>query len=198
MASHSCILGLGNSMHRGAWWATVHGVAESDTTEWLTHTHTFYCCLITKLCPTLLWPQGLQPTRLLCLWDFPGKNTGVDCHFLFQGCFLTQGSKPCPCIGRRFVVVVFYQWVTREALLLYFYFVSMQHLVLFSIPSFKSFFSWLAWPCFLLSLLLCWLSCICYPLESCCSSGIPIGPLVRSLHMIFLGNFIHTHGIKDV
>ena len=22
-------------------------------------------------------PQGLQPTRLLCLWDFPGKSTGV-------------------------------------------------------------------------------------------------------------------------
>ena len=29
---------------------------------------------------------------LLCPWDFQGKNTGVDCHFLFQGTFLTQGS----------------------------------------------------------------------------------------------------------
>ena len=25
---------------------------------------------------------------------FPGKNTGVGCHFLFQGIFLTQGSNP--------------------------------------------------------------------------------------------------------
>ena len=25
---------------------------------------------------------------------FPGKNTGVGCHFLLQGIFLTQGSKP--------------------------------------------------------------------------------------------------------
>ena len=30
-----------------------------------------------------------------CLWDFPGKNTGVDCHFLFQGIFPIQGSNLC-------------------------------------------------------------------------------------------------------
>ena len=29
---------------------------------------------------------------LLHPWDFPGKNTGVGCHFLLQGIFLTQGS----------------------------------------------------------------------------------------------------------
>ena len=27
-------------------------------------------------------PHGLQPTRLLCPWDFPGKSTGVECHCL--------------------------------------------------------------------------------------------------------------------
>ena len=31
-----------------------------------------------------LWPHGLQPARLLCPWDSPGKNTGVACHALFQ------------------------------------------------------------------------------------------------------------------
>ena len=31
-----------------------------------------------------LWPHGLQPARLLCSWDFPGKSTGVGCHFLLQ------------------------------------------------------------------------------------------------------------------
>ena len=38
-----------------------------------------------------LRPHGLQPARLLCPWDSPGKNTGVDCHFLLQGIFSTQG-----------------------------------------------------------------------------------------------------------
>ena len=31
-----------------------------------------------------LRPHGLQPTRLLCPWDSPGKNSGVGCHFLLQ------------------------------------------------------------------------------------------------------------------
>ena len=29
-------------------------------------------------------PYRWQPTRLLCLWDSPGKNTGVGCHFLLH------------------------------------------------------------------------------------------------------------------
>ena len=38
-----------------------------------------------------LRPHELQPTRLLCLWDYASKTTGVGCHFLLQGIFLTQG-----------------------------------------------------------------------------------------------------------
>ena len=41
-----------------------------------------------------LQPRGLEPTRLLCPWNLPGKSTGVGCHFLFQGIFSTQGSNP--------------------------------------------------------------------------------------------------------
>ena len=37
-------------------------------------------------------PHGLQPTRLLCPWASPGKNTGVGCHSLLQGIFPAQGS----------------------------------------------------------------------------------------------------------
>ena len=49
---------------------------------------------------------GLQPARLLCLWDSLGKNTGVGSHFLLQGIFLTQGSNPSllhlPALGGGF------------------------------------------------------------------------------------------------
>ena len=41
-----------------------------------------------------LGPHGLQPTRLLCPWDFPGKATGTDCHFLLQMILPTQRLNP--------------------------------------------------------------------------------------------------------
>ena len=55
-----------------------------------------------------LQPHGLQSARLLCPWDFPGKNIGVNCHFLLQGIFLTQIKLSSPilqavsCISGRF------------------------------------------------------------------------------------------------
>ena len=66
------------------------------------------CCVVDKLCPTLLRPCGLQPARFLCPWDSPGKNTGVGCHALLQGIFLTQGLNPCLLLGRQ----IFYYWAT--------------------------------------------------------------------------------------
>ena len=41
-----------------------------------------------------LQSQVLRPVRFLCLWNFPGWNTGVNCLFLLQGIFPTQGSNP--------------------------------------------------------------------------------------------------------
>ena len=38
--------------------------------------------------------MNCSPTRLLCPWDFSGRNTRVGCHFLLQGIFLTQGLNP--------------------------------------------------------------------------------------------------------
>ena len=46
--------------------------------------------LLAQLCPILRKPMGSYPTRLLCPWDSPGKNTGVGCHFLLWGIFPMQ------------------------------------------------------------------------------------------------------------
>ena len=72
----------------------------------------FNCCLVTKSCPTLLQTHGLKLARCFCPWDFPGKNTGVGCHFLLQGIFLTQESN-LHLLNCRWILS---HWGTREAL----------------------------------------------------------------------------------
>ena len=52
--------------------------------------------LVAQSCPTLCDLHGPEPTRHLCPWDFPGKHTGVGCHCLLQGIFLTQGLNLLP------------------------------------------------------------------------------------------------------
>ena len=46
-----------------------------------------WLCSDAQPCPTLCPLWTAEPTRLLCPWDFPGRNTGVGCHFLLQGIF---------------------------------------------------------------------------------------------------------------
>ena len=43
-------------------------------------------------CPTRCDPMNCSPPAVLCPWDSPGKNTGMDCHALLQGIFPTHGS----------------------------------------------------------------------------------------------------------
>ena len=51
------------------------------------------CCVLShSVISDSLQPYGLWPARFLCPWDSPGKDTGVGCHFLLQGIFLTQGA----------------------------------------------------------------------------------------------------------
>ena len=49
---------------------------------------------VAQSCPTLCDPTDCNLTRFLRPWDFPGKNTGVGCHFLLQEIFPTQGLNP--------------------------------------------------------------------------------------------------------
>ena len=51
-------------------------------------------CLVTQSCPTFCNPMDCSPPGSSVHGDSPGKNTGVGCHFLVQGIFPTQGSKP--------------------------------------------------------------------------------------------------------
>ena len=56
--------------------------------------HIYICavlCLVAQWCPVLCDLMNSSLPRLLCPGDFPGKNAGVGCHFLFQWIFLTQG-----------------------------------------------------------------------------------------------------------
>ena len=52
-------------------------------------------CVCAQLCPTLCNSMDYSPSRLLCPWDFLGKNTGVGCHFLLQAILLAQKSNLC-------------------------------------------------------------------------------------------------------
>ena len=68
---YSC---LETPMDRGAWGATVHGVTRVE----LNHHH-----------------HNLHDCQASLSMEFPSKNTGAGCHFLFQGIFPTQGSNLC-------------------------------------------------------------------------------------------------------
>ena len=94
------------------------GHKESDTTEWLNQqsrhihwvmrwrgmTENTNCILCHHLSILVKWSCsvvsdsfrlcGLQPPRLLCPWDSPGKNTWVGCHFLLQGDLPNSGIEP--------------------------------------------------------------------------------------------------------
>ena len=66
--------------------------------------------LVAQSCPTLWDPMHrLLPTRFLCPWDSPGKNTGVGCHSLLPGIFPTQGSNPGLPHWRQ---IIFTTWAT--------------------------------------------------------------------------------------
>ena len=83
-----------------AWHAVIHRVAKSRTQlrDWTELNWSgneklkvkWSCSVVSDS----LRPHGLQPTRLLCPWDSPGKNTGVCCYFLLQGIFPTQELNP--------------------------------------------------------------------------------------------------------
>ena len=56
------------------------------------------------------WRITFTHVTILCLWDFPGKNTWVGSHSLLQGSSWPRGWTRVSCIAGRFFTV----WATRE------------------------------------------------------------------------------------
>ena len=97
-----------NGFNRAAWdsqnclayWNSSKITADSDCSYEIKR----HLLLETKAMTNL---DYILKSKLLCLWDSPGKSNGVGCHALLQGIFLAQGSNPCLlllhyCIGGGF------------------------------------------------------------------------------------------------
>ena len=68
-------------------------------------------CSVNQSCLTLWDLLDCSPPSSSS-WDFPGKNTGVGCHFLLQGIFPTQGLNPRLLHCRQ----ILYCWAIGEVL----------------------------------------------------------------------------------
>ena len=72
--------------------------------------HWWCCDMISQSCPALQ-PHGLEPARLLCLWDSPGRNTGVGAiPFSIESSWPRVRTWVSHVAGRFFTI-----WATREA-----------------------------------------------------------------------------------
>ena len=78
-AAHQALLSLGFS--RQEYWSGCHFLLQCIKVKRESH----------SVVSDSSQPHGLQPTRLLRPWDFPGKSTGVGCH-----CLLRQKVKNPP------------------------------------------------------------------------------------------------------
>ena len=76
------------SLHLGCFWFFDY--------KWYNSVYFIGCvhaCSVMKSCPTFCDPMDCSLPGS-SVHGFPGKNTGVGCHFLHQRIFPTQGSNP--------------------------------------------------------------------------------------------------------
>ena len=64
--------------------SSVHGILQARTLEGVAISFSNAWEWSRSVVSDSLWPHGLQSTRLLRPWDFPGKSTGVGCYHLLQ------------------------------------------------------------------------------------------------------------------
>jgi len=97
----SCVFG------RGCLLWPVHFLGKTLLAFVLLHSFMDLQCVWAFNCSTMYYffsPMDCSPQGFSVHGIFPGKNTGVGCHFLLQGIFLTQGLNPYLCVsctGRR-------------------------------------------------------------------------------------------------
>ena len=70
--------------------------------------YNWFSCLVVQLCPTLCDPRPVARHAPMST-DFPGKDTGVGCHFLLQGIFPAHGSNPVLLHCRQILYHLSYQ-----------------------------------------------------------------------------------------
>ena len=70
----------------------IPGILQARTLEWVAFPSPMHKSGKWKWSCSVMYnssrPRGLQPTRLLRPWDFPGKSTGVGCHCLLRDLYL--------------------------------------------------------------------------------------------------------------
>ena len=91
--------------HCWCWQGSVPSRAERGGTirvDFLKECGLTCCCQVTSVVSDPVRPHKWQPARLHHPWDFPGKNTGVGCHFLLQ-CMKVKGesevAQSCPTLS---------------------------------------------------------------------------------------------------
>ena len=93
-------------------WPTVLFYTDPSSTH--THTHKSVCgCVLS--CIWLFAAPWTVPMKLLCPWNFPGKNTRGGCHFLLQGALPNPGIRPKSLVSPALVGGFFTTRTTWEA-----------------------------------------------------------------------------------
>ena len=66
----------------------IPGILQARTLEWVAISFSNAWKWSRSVVSNPQLPHGLQPTRLLHPWDFPGKSTWLGCHCLLRGGYL--------------------------------------------------------------------------------------------------------------
>ena len=76
------------------WWGDGLGMIQAYYTYCTLYYYCVCVCSVSQLCQTLCDPTNCSPPGSSSV-GFSRKNTGVGCHCLLQGIFLTRGLNPC-------------------------------------------------------------------------------------------------------